>query len=343
MTERLTAILESECERGSYRMNLLACVAEYVDDVAWLRQRVARLERVNAARLEAGHVEAIFADPGLAAFERRWRVRVDVRLAAVGRSARRPASEPILECCGDNLYMYDNSLAIAARVLTVDLAWHLVRQQAGSDLGVILDRRAPRRAAEPLLAALAYRHGQERHPTFRPGTAADLEADRVIVTACATGRASNFAAVVGGLNPQLAADLGYVAGARRPPTAPPSTLTRAQRAAWRWNLDRWTKARTETYRRWERLKPWVEPAPSSVAMRDWSTAMGTADRVQDNALVFTHWDEATGPVLEQQRGSRQLLPGESAKPPTAQGSRQRRGERRGATQHRQSAKTNKRR
>lgn len=320
MTEKVKEILAFERHRGSYRMSLLACVDAYNEDLAWLRRRIAGRKRVHAARIRAGHTEEITADTGLAEFERRWRVRVDVSLGA----AR------------DDLYIYDDSVAIAARPLTEDLAWHLARRQPGPDRVYVLDRRAPRRAAEPVLPVLAYRKDQERLPTFRPGTEDDLDKDRVIVAAGANDR--DLTAVAKILNPRLAADVGYVAGARRPPTSAPSTLTRAQRAAWKWNLDAWKTARREAYRRWETLKPWVEPVPNSVAMRDWTTAMRTADCVQDDALVFTHWDEATGPVLQQKRRSRQLLPGESAEPPTSRESGQRLG-----APHRQSAKTNKRR
>lgn len=316
MEQAVLDLLDKDEGRGLYRMNLLECVDGFRADRDWLRRHLAEQKRVLAAAIEAGWIAALDTDGTIAEFERRWRVRVDLRVGAVdvdvavvrGLSFEGIQEAPI-ESLRDDLYIYDTSFASAVQPLTADFARYLARHPLDPHRYFVLDRLGPRRVAEPLLRTLVRREGKVRPPTWRTGEADDA----VIVTALANSATTNVPIAVGRLHPDLARDLGFVEGARRPPVSAPSTLSLAQRGAWPRNRDKWTALRRKTNDRWATLKPWVQPTPGTTPLSEWWARR--RPEVVSDPVILKYTNKDTEPEVVAQAVARRLSPGETEAAP----------------------------
>jgi len=180
--------------------------------------------------------------------------------AAPNPSAGQMAAPP------HNLYVYDDSLAIGVKPFTMDTARHLARHRGDPDREFVLDRLAPRKHTDRLLAQLLRRRDQPRAPRIPTG---DLKRDIAIVYECANAAKPSFLRIMQQLRPDLARRTGYVDGARRPPSNPPPGIPAF---TWKTAMDRWTDLRRQLTHRWETLRPWMMPDSDTRPMKEWKTS-----------------------------------------------------------------------
>jgi hypothetical protein len=194
-----------------------------------------------------------------------------------------PALPDLVPDLRNALYIYDDSIAISVKPLTSDASRHLARHAREPEREFVLDRLGTRREAEPLLRALL-RKGEQRTPEFPMGV---LSNDIIVVTKCANGSRPDFVNAAAMLAPELANDVFYVAGTRRPPTKPPPSIrTAADHLVWKEAIERWKKMRKQVADRWETLTPWVSPMEGTCPMRDWSPRRSVDHAVLDGTLQY---------------------------------------------------------
>jgi hypothetical protein len=223
--------------------------------------------------------------------------------AAPNPSAGQMAAPP------HNLYVYDDSLAVGVKPFTMDTARHLARHRGDPYREFVLDRLAPRKHTDRLLAQLLRRRGQPRVPRIPID---DLKRDIAIVSECANAAKPSFPRIMQQFSPDLATRMGYVDGARRPPTKTPPGI---QPFAWKTNMDRRRQLRRQLAHRWETLRPWVTPDPDSRPMGEWKPARREELAPVDGVLKYV--DKQTEPQVVKTTHKRCLMPGESVEFPRA--------------------------
>jgi hypothetical protein len=209
----------------------------------------------------------------------------------------------------NTLYINDDLVAVGLKPFTADTARHLLRHPDDPVREVVLDRLAPRKRTDRLLAQMLRRSCQRRAPRIHIG---DQDKDLTIVSECVNASKPSFPRIMLQLNPDLANRIGYIDGSRRPPRKPPPGIRPSR---WKTDMDLWIELRRELAQRWETLRSWVLPDPETTPMKEWKPVRQAESAPFDGVLKYV--DKQTEPQVVEALHTRHLMPGESFEYPIA--------------------------